>query len=91
MKPEKFEYAETEMLCNGIPNCNDLFIGTAIDQQSQEVYQIAKFNLEPDEIERVVDRGAIWICNRGVWVPVLPTVHHPYHELGFMPVRPKEN
>lgn len=91
MKPVKFEEAETELLCNGIPNCQDLFIGTALDFQTDTTYKIAKFELSPEELERVNADKSIWLCNRGIWVPVLPTVWHPYKELKYSPVRPKQN
>ncbi len=83
MKSENFEQVNLKLKAGDNPNTNDLDACRCVNQDNIPSI-VAKFKLDEDEIKRISETGELWICMMGnQWPPVLPTIHHPFDELGF--------
>lgn len=83
MKSQEFEQVNLLMRAGENPDCNDLPISRCLDSFGHPS-MVAKFQLLPEEIERVLETGELWVSIRGyVWPPILPSVYHPFDELEY--------
>ena len=84
MKNKKFSQCNLILKAGDNPNTVDIDACRCIDPQTNMPFIISKFELDEDEIKRIVKTKEINICIMGNgWPPVLPTVLDPFKEHGF--------
>lgn len=83
MRAIKFDEANLKLLAGDNPDTYDMPAARAVHQNGTS-HVIGKFKLDANEVKRVIATGEIWVCIMGTqWPPILPTVLHPFKELGF--------
>lgn len=88
MKPTSFKETNAVLGAGGNPDTDSLPVAHSIQEHNGVPYPyiVAKFKLEPAEIEEIQKTGSIWICIMGGGMPpILPTVLDPFNDLGFKP------
>jgi len=89
--PAEFEGQNVVYRGNGdsvkdLPTC----VATNADPELPEggKYVISKWKLSPEDVQRVLETGEIWLCTMGTGVtPTLVLSENPLTEHGFEPVQ----